>query len=324
MNFVYPRLRVYPDFVVVQEIITTDDGQLERSMLMETQWLGNRLEQLRKILRELESMLVAFSGGVDSSFLLYLAHEVLGDRAQAITFVSPFLSRQELDRAARFCKERGIQHILVEIDPLAIEEIRANNPDRCYHCKKQVFSRGLAEAKKMSIPLLVEGTQLSDASDHRPGHRALAELGIRSPLSEASLSKKEVRILSEELGLSSWNLPPMACLASRIPYGTPLDLESLARVEAAERFLFEEGFLLVRVRDHHGTARIELSPEEIARLSDMVLRDRLVARFKSLGYAAVTLDLEGYRTGRLGELWELETGEKLDKLGLRHRAQGTR
>ena len=258
-------------------------------------------------------MLVAFSGGVDSSFLLHLAHEILGDRAKAITFVSPFLSRQELDRAARFCEERGIKHLLLEIDPLAVEEIRVNQPDRCYHCKKKVFSQGLAEAQKMSIPYLVEGTQLSDASDHRPGNRALVELEIKSPLSEAGLSKDQVRILSKKLGLSSWNLPPMACLASRIPYGTPIDLESLARVESAEEFLFDEGFDLVRVRDHHGTARIELSPEEIARLSDEGLRDRLVARFRSLGYVAVTLDLEGYRTGRLGELWQQETGEKLDK-----------
>ncbi|UCG20089.1 MAG: ATP-dependent sacrificial sulfur transferase LarE [Deltaproteobacteria bacterium] len=275
--------------------------------------MDEHLDRLKNILRDLGSVLVAFSGGVDSSFLLHLAHEVLGERAKAITFVSPFVSRQELQRASRFCEERGIRHILLEMDPLASEAIRANQPDRCYHCKKQVFSQGLVEAHKMSIPYLVEGTQLSDASDHRPGHRALVELGIKSPLSEAGLSKNQVRILSKKLGLSSWNLPPMACLASRIPYGTVLDLKSLARVESAEGFLFDQGFNLVRVREHQGTARIELSPEEIARLSDMGLRDRLVAHFKSLGYVAVTLDLEGYRTGRLGELWEQETGEKLIK-----------
>jgi uncharacterized protein len=280
---------------------------------METQSLGNRLEKLRKILRELESVLVAFSGGVDSSFLLHLAHEALGDSATAITFVSPFLSRQELDRAVRFCEKRRIEHVLLEINPLAVEEIRANKPDRCYHCKKRVFSQGLAEAQKMSIPYLVEGTQLSDAGDHRPGHRALAELKIRSPLLEAGLSKDQVRRLSKKLGLSSWNLPPMACLASRIPYGTFIDLESLARVESAEKFLFDEGFHLVRVRDHQGTARIELSPEEIVRFSDKDFRNRLVARFRSLGYVAVTLDLEGYRTGRLGELWEEETGKRLSE-----------
>jgi uncharacterized protein len=275
--------------------------------------LDKHLDRLKNILRDLDSVLVAFSGGVDSSFLLHVAQEVLGDSAKAITFVSPFLSRLELDRASRFCEERNIKHILLKLDPLAAEEIRLNQPDRCYHCKKQVFLQGLAEAQKMSIPHLVEGTQLSDASDHRPGHRALVELGISSPLSEAGLSKEQVRILSKKLGLSSWNLPPMACLASRIPYGTPLDLESLARVESAEEFLLEEGFTVVRVRDHHGTARIELSPDDIARFSDRNLRDRLVVHFRSVGYEAVTLDLEGYRTGRLGELWEQETGEKLDK-----------
>ena len=172
---------------------------------METQSLGNRLEKLRKILRDLESVLVAFSGGVDSSFLLHLAHEVLGNRAKAITFVSPFLSRQEFDRAVRFCAERGIEHLLLEIDPLAIEEIRVNQPDRCYHCKKQVFSRGLAEAQKMSIPYLVEGTQLSDAGDHRPGHRALAELEIRSPLSEIyTLSLWQVPLFFWRLPWQYW------------------------------------------------------------------------------------------------------------------------
>ena len=266
--------------------------------------MDKRLERLKNILRDLGSVLVAFSGGVDSSFLLHVAHEVLGDRAKAITFVSPFLSRLELNRASQFCKERSIEHILLDIDPLADEDIRANPPDRCYHCKKQVFSRGLAEAKRLNIPYLVEGTQLSDATDHRPGHKALEELGIRSPLAESGLHKEQVRLFSKELGLPSWNLPPMACLASRMPYGIPLDLDSLARVESAEEFLFEEGFTVVRVRDHHGTARIELSPEDIARFSDGQLRDRLVAHFRSVGYKAVTLDLEGYRTGRLNELYE--------------------
>ena len=264
--------------------------------------MDKHFERLKNILRDLDSVLVAFSGGVDSSFLLHVAHEVLGERAQALTFVSPFLSRLELNRASQFCKERDIEHILLDIDPLADEQIRENPSDRCYHCKRQLFSLGLAEAQRLEIPYLVEGTQLSDASDHRPGHRALEELGIRSPLAEAGMDKEHVRFLSKELGLPSWNLPPMACLASRIPYGIPLDSESLARVESAEEFLFGEGFTVVRVRDHQGTARIELSPEDIPRFSDGELRKRLVAHFRSVGYEAVTLDLEGYRTGRLNEL----------------------
>ena len=264
--------------------------------------MDKHFERLKNILRDLDSVLVAFSGGVDSSFLLHVAHEVLAERAQALTFVSPFLSRLELNRASQFCKERDIEHILLDTDPLDDEQIRENPSDRCYHCKRQLFSLGLAEAQRLEIPYLVEGTQLSDASDHRPGHRALEELGIRSPLAEAGMDKEHVRFLSKELGLPSWNLPPMACLASRIPYGIPLDSESLARVESAEEFLFGEGFTVVRVRDHQGTARIELSPEDIPRFSDGELRKRLVAHFRSVGYEAVTLDLEGYRTGRLNEL----------------------
>ena len=264
--------------------------------------MDKHFERLKNILRDLDSVLVAFSGGVDSTFLLHVAHEVLGERAQALTFVSPFLSRLELNRASQFCKERDIEHILLDTDPLADAQIRENPSDRCYHCKRQLFSQGLAEAQRLEIPYLVEGTQLSDASDHRPGHRALEELGIRSPLAEAGMDKEHVRFLSKELGLPSWNLPPMACLASRIPYGIPLDSESLARVESAEEFLFGEGFTVVRVRDHQGTARIELSPEDISRFSDGELRKRLVAHFRSVGYEAVTLDLEGYRTGRLNEL----------------------
>lgn len=266
--------------------------------------MDKHLERLKNILRDLDSVLVAFSGGVDSSFLLHTAHEVLGERALALTFVSPFMSRLELNRASQFCKEREIEHILFDIDPLADKEIRKNPPDRCYHCKRQLFSQGLAEAQRLNIPYLVEGTQLSDATDHRPGHRALEELGIRSPLAEAGLDKEQVRLLSKKLGLSSWDLPPMACLASRIPYGTPISPQVLARIEDAEEFLFNEGFSLVRVRDHHRMARIELSPEDIERFSHRDLRDRLVAHFKSLGFVAVTLDLEGYRTGRLNELYE--------------------
>jgi uncharacterized protein len=262
------------------------------------------LERLRSTLRSLDSVLVAFSGGVDSSFLLHQAHEVLGDRAVAITFVSPLLSRTERERATRFCEERGIKHIIIEADPLELEQIRSNPPDRCYHCKRHLFSQALVQARKMGIPHLVDGTQSSDASDHRPGHLALGELGITSPLAEAGLDKEQVRRLSRELGLSSWNLPPMACLASRIPYGTALQAESLARVESAEEFLLGEGFFLVRVREHNQSARIELGSDEIERLGDASLRQRLVAHFKSLGYMAVTLDLEGYRTGRMNELIE--------------------
>ncbi|MGE5311590.1 MAG: ATP-dependent sacrificial sulfur transferase LarE [Nitrospirota bacterium] len=260
------------------------------------------LDRLDRILRDLDSVLVAFSGGVDSSLLLHVASRVLGPQAKAVTFVSPLIPQEERLRAADFCHGAGVKQIVVDVDALAIPEIRENPPDRCYHCKRHLFLLGLSKARELGIAHLVEGSQLSDAADHRPGRRALAELGIRSPLAEAGLDKEQVRRLSRELGLSTWNLPPMACLASRIPFGTPLTRERLARVDAAEEFLRHHGFILVRVRDIGGNASIELSPDDVPRLADGGFRLRLVAHFKELGFTSVRLDPEGYRTGKLNEL----------------------
>lgn len=260
------------------------------------------LDKLEAILRELESVLIAFSGGVDSSLLLRVAHGVLGRRTKAITFVSPLVPRQERLRAVAFCREQGVEQIIATVDALEIREIRDNPPDRCYYCKRHLFLLGLSKAREMGIRHLVEGSQLSDLVDYRPGRRALAELGIRSPLAEAGLHKEDVRRLSRSLGLPSWNLPPAACLASRIPFGTPLTRERLARVDAAEEYLVDHGFTLVRVRDMGGNASIELSPEEFPKWADEGLRGRVVAYFRELGFSSVELDPEGYRTGKLSEL----------------------
>ena len=260
------------------------------------------LKKLECIFRELDSVLIAFSGGVDSSLLLYVAHGVLGHRAKAITFVSPLIPRQERLRAVAFCREQAVEHIIATVDALGIPEIRDNPPDRCYYCKRHVFLLGLAKAREMGLAHLVEGSQLSDLLDYRPGRRALAELGIRSPLAEAGLDKQEVRRLSRSLGLAFWHIPPAACLASRIPFGTPLTMERLARVDAAEEYLREHGFTQVRVRDIGGKASIELSPEEFARWADERLRRRVVTYFSELGFSSAKLDPEGYRTGKMNAL----------------------
>jgi pyridinium-3,5-biscarboxylic acid mononucleotide sulfurtransferase len=264
-------------------------------------------DKLENILRQLDSVLVAFSGGVDSSLLLHVASRVLGPRAMAVTFVSPLMPQEERLRAAGFCRGAGVRQIVLDVDSLAIPEIRNNPPDRCYHCKRHLFLLGLSKARELGMAHLVEGSQVSDAALHRPGRRALAELAIRSPLAEAGLDKEQVRRLSRELGLPTWDLPPMACLASRIPFGTPLTRKRLARVDAAEGFLRYHGFSLVRVRDLGGHASIELFPDDVSRLADAWFRPRLVAHFKELGFTSVRLDLEGYRTGKMHELLQ---GEK--------------
>ena len=259
-------------------------------------------DKLEHILRRLDSVLVAFSGGVDSSLLLHVASRVLGPRAMAITFVSPLMPQEERLRAVAFCREQGVEQIVYTVDALGVPEIRNNPPDRCYHCKRHLFLLGLSKARELGMAHLVEGSQVSDAADHRPGRRALAELGIRSPLAEAGLDKEQVRRLSRELGLPTWNLPPMACLASRIPFGTPLTRERLARVDAAEEFLRGHGFVLVRVRDIDGHASIEVSPDDLARLADAGFRPQVVAHLQELGFTSVKFDPEGYRTGKMNEL----------------------
>ena len=262
-----------------------------------------KAKRLRASLREIGSAAVAFSSGVDSTFLLKVAHEELGDRAVAVTVRSSTFPKRELDEAAAFCRQEGIQHEIIDFDALSAPAVIANPPDRCYHCKKEVFGLILAFARGAGLAAVLEGSNLDDDGDFRPGRRAIRELGIRSPLHEASLSKAEIRALSREMGLPTWDKPSFACLASRFPYGERLTVTALERVERAERWLREElGLTQLRVRSHGDLARIEVPPGDIPRLAARAAE--IAAAFKGLGFAYVTLDLQGYRTGSLNETLE--------------------
>ena len=247
-------------------------------------------------------VLVAFSGGVDSTLLLKTAADVLGGEVLAVIAASETYPRRETQEAERLAGRLGIRHRIIRTRELNNAAFTRNGTDRCYHCKRELFSRLKDMAAAESIPFVLDGQNEDDRSDYRPGSRAARELGVRSPLQEAGLTKEEVRLLSRRLRLPNWNKPSLACLASRFPYRESIDRQGLARVAAAEEFLLGLGLGQVRVRSHGRSARIEVEPQNISRLAQPAFRAGIVRRLKALGFIYITLDLQGYRTGSLNEV----------------------
>jgi len=260
-----------------------------------------KYQELLAILRSLGSVVVAFSGGVDSTFLLYAARQVLGDRVVAFTMYAPYHACWEIEEAVELARKLQVKHV-TRREKKILPKVENNPPDRCYWCKKALFEEILDFARREGLAWVVDGTNADDSNDYRPGLRALRELGVRSPLLEAGFTKKEIRAVSRELSLPTWDKPAYACLLSRIPYGQQIKVEDLERVEKAELYIRSLGFRVVRVRIHGELARIEVAPSERKKFFQLQLLDELVGYFKNIGFRYVTLDLEGYRMGSLNEV----------------------
>ncbi|MDD5524549.1 MAG: ATP-dependent sacrificial sulfur transferase LarE [Smithella sp.] len=260
------------------------------------------LKQLEYNIGEKGSLAVAYSGGVDSTFLLKVAHDVLQDRVIAVTAQSSTFPERECKEAAEFTRSAGIKHIIIQSEELEIEGFTDNPPHRCYLCKYELFSKIKEVAGKHGIKHIAEGSNIDDLGDYRPGMKAIKELGIISPLKDAGLGKDVIRKLSKQMRLLTWDKQSFACLASRFPYGEKITKEKLAMVDRAEQCLLSFGFKQVRVRHHGDTARIEVAEAERPKFFDLELMDNVYKQFREIGFAYTALDLQGYRTGSMNEV----------------------
>ncbi len=266
---------------------------------MDTNRMEKKRERLNQILSSSDSLLVAFSGGVDSTFLLFSAYKILDNRVLAVTARSIIHPDREIDEAVGFAEKHGIRHILVDSDELSIPEFVSNSPDRCYYCKKALCHKLKEIAQEQNIKTIAHGANCDDHGDYRPGMRAAEEMGLVAPLAESGLTKDEIRYLSRSMGLRVWDKPSMACLASRIPYGNIITENNLKMIGEAEKFLADHHFKHFRVRHHDQIARIEVQKDEMERFDNPDLKRDIIKKLKALGYLYITLDLEGYVTGSL-------------------------
>jgi uncharacterized protein len=268
--------------------------------------IDSKLERLRSLLTGMEGVVIGYSGGGDSTLLAAVAREVLGDRALCVLASSETYPVSEEEEALATAGKLGFAVIRIETGELANEDFAANTPDRCFFCKRELFGRLIAIGREHGIRWVADGANVDDLDDYRPGSRAAAELGVRSPLREAGLTKGDIREISRRMGLPTWNKPSFACLSSRIPYGTRIEPDILRRLDEAEQFMKGLGFRQVRVRHHGDIARIEVDPEEIPRLASTDIRRQVTEKFKEFKYLYTTLDLNGYRTGSMNAVLDRE------------------
>ena len=267
----------------------------DKTLLQKRSDLVNILEQMR-------SVIVAYSGGVDSAFLAAVANEALGRKALSVTAVSPSLAPSELDEATDLANRIGLNFMTIETNEIDRPDYQANNPDRCFFCKDELYTHLVRFAEEESFDSIVNGTNVDDLGDYRPGIEAAKQYGVRSPLVEAELTKDDIRALSRDMDLPTWDKPAQACLSSRIPYGTTVTVDALTKIAKAEQFLRSKGFKQLRVRHHETIARIEIEPSDFSAITSEPLRSEINQEFKNIGYSYITLDLDGFRSGSLNEI----------------------